>query len=67
MDYEAAIALAEEAMASRDARSSAPSAPSGGVRGGASSEDEEAAAEAYHAELARPLVPPEALQTPHHD
>eukprot|EP00969_Alexandrium_andersonii_P240023 10596099-Alexandrium_andersonii.AAC.1 len=46
-------------MAGRDARLSATPTPSGGVRGSASSEEEDAAAEAYHAELAQPLGSPD--------
>eukprot|EP00969_Alexandrium_andersonii_P324190 14324220-Alexandrium_andersonii.AAC.1 len=64
MDYDAAVAQAEDALAGRDSRSRALAAPSDGVRGGASSEEEAAAAEAYHEELARSPAPMEAPQPP---
>eukprot|EP00969_Alexandrium_andersonii_P016177 708149-Alexandrium_andersonii.AAC.1 len=61
MDYDAAVAMADEAKAGRAAAPSSQGAASGGVRGGASFEDDEAAAAAYHAELSQPPLPLEAL------
>eukprot|EP00969_Alexandrium_andersonii_P206587 9127236-Alexandrium_andersonii.AAC.1 len=57
MDYDAAVAMADEAKAGHAAAPSAPADAAGGVRGGASYEDDEAAAAAYHEELGLQQLP----------